>query len=148
VDISLEDYYLRIEFLWVGRFPALEVLSIENGSDWIGPFLREIDKAARHGGRGVKIGGELNDAPSELFKRHVHVVPYHEDDMVGLCQLLGDDHVLFGSDWPHPEGLGTPLEFASGLQQLDETAVRNIMRDNGARLLGLPTTDQPPAGAR
>jgi predicted TIM-barrel fold metal-dependent hydrolase len=61
---------------------------------------------------------------------------------------LGDDHVLFGSDWPHPEGLGTPLEFASGLQQLDETAVRNIMRDNGARLLGLPTTDQLPAGAR
>jgi predicted TIM-barrel fold metal-dependent hydrolase len=50
--------------------------------------------------------------------------------------------VLFGSDWPHPEGLATPLDFASGLAALDEPAVRNVMRDNAARLLGLPTSDE------
>jgi predicted TIM-barrel fold metal-dependent hydrolase len=131
-----------------GRFPGIEVCSIENGSEWIGPFLREIDKAAVHGGSGVMIGGQLTDTPSALFKQHVHVAPYHEDDIVGLCELIGADRVLFGSDWPHAEGLAAPLEFANGLQQLDESAIRNVMRDNGARLLGLPTTDQLVAATR
>jgi predicted TIM-barrel fold metal-dependent hydrolase len=131
-----------------GRFPDVEVLSIENGSEWIGAFLKELDRAASHGGSGIKIGGELTDAPSELFKRHVHVVPYHEDDIVALCELLGRDRVLFGSDWPHPEGLKNPLDFAHGLRQLDQSGVRSVMRDNGARLLGLATSAELLTGAR
>jgi predicted TIM-barrel fold metal-dependent hydrolase len=74
-------------------------------------------------------------------------VPYHEDDIVGLCELLGHDRVLFGSDWPHPEGLANPLDFAHGLQKLDESGVRDVMRDNGARLLGLPTSAELLTGA-
>jgi predicted TIM-barrel fold metal-dependent hydrolase len=131
-----------------GRFPSIGVLSIENGSEWIAAFLRELDRAASHGGSGIKIGGELTDAPSELFKRHVHAVPYHEDDNVALCELLGRDRVLFGSDWPHPEGLANPLDFAHGLRELDRSGFRNVMRDNGARLLGLSTSAELLTGAR
>jgi len=45
--------------------------------------------------------------------------------------------VLFGSDYPHPEGVSDPIDWLTKLEGLDDAAVRMIMRDNAARLLGL-----------
>ena len=50
---------------------------------------------------------------------------------------MGDEHVLFGSDHPHPEGLAEPNDFADLLPSLDGAARRRIMRDNTSALLGL-----------
>ena len=55
-----------------------------------------------------------------MFREHVYVVPFHEDDITGLVDLLGPERVVFGSDWPHAEGLGTPLDFARKLGGLAE----------------------------
>ncbi|HBD12315.1 MAG TPA: amidohydrolase, partial [Porticoccaceae bacterium] len=40
-------------------------------------------------------------------------------------------------DWPHPEGLVDPIEFADGLGGLSKEEVRKVMRSNTAGLLGL-----------
>jgi hypothetical protein len=45
--------------------------------------------------------------------------------------------VLGGSDFPHPEGLARPQEFAEGLESLPASDVRAIMRDNTAAILQL-----------
>jgi predicted TIM-barrel fold metal-dependent hydrolase len=63
------------------------------------------------------------------------VVPFYEDDVVGLTKTLGVDHVLGGSDYPHPEGLRWPSEFADELGGLAAAAVRRIMRENLAELV-------------
>ena len=47
-----------------------------------------------------------------------------------LANLIGTSHVLNGSDYPHPEGLLWPSEFAEELDDLPAEAVRMIMRDN------------------
>ena len=38
--------------------------------------------------------------------------PFPEEDIAGLVELIGADRVLFGSDWPHPEGTPQPIDYA------------------------------------
>jgi predicted TIM-barrel fold metal-dependent hydrolase len=45
--------------------------------------------------------------------------------------------VLFGSDFPHAEGMSAPIEFATRLDHLPGDQVRDIMRENTRRLVGL-----------
>ena len=63
--------------------------------------------------------------------------PFHEEDPKELVNLLGDDQVLFGSDYPHPEGLADPLEFVDELEGLPIESVSKVMGGNLARLVGI-----------
>jgi predicted TIM-barrel fold metal-dependent hydrolase len=63
------------------------------------------------------------------------VHPFHEEDPVGLVNLLGADQVLFGSDFPHPEGMADPISFVDDLKGLPEEEVRKVMGGNLARLM-------------
>jgi predicted TIM-barrel fold metal-dependent hydrolase len=121
-----------------GRFPKLEVLSLENGSVWIAPMLKSLDKAVRMcSPSSAWIGGKLSDIPSDIFRQHVFVSPYHEDDIQSLVALIGVDRVLFGSDFPHPEGVAEPRHFADSISSLSYADTRRIMRSNTASLLGI-----------
>jgi predicted TIM-barrel fold metal-dependent hydrolase len=121
-----------------GRFPKLRVVSLENGSLWVPYLLRAMDKMKGMGRHGHWLGGRVEGRPSEIFREHVWVCPFHEEDVVALVDLVGPERVVFGSDFPHPEGLARPADFADLLGGLDERAVRRIMRDNARELLGLP----------
>jgi predicted TIM-barrel fold metal-dependent hydrolase len=48
-----------------GRHPAIKILSMENGSDWLKPLLKTVDKAAALGRRGPMIGGPLPEGLRE-----------------------------------------------------------------------------------
>jgi len=127
-----------------GRFPRLKILSVENGSRWVAMLLSELDAAYRFvaGSPSAKwIGGPITDRPSALFKRHVWVAPFldrdHEASMGELIALLGSDHVLFGSDWPHGEGRDTPRHFRDELAGVEGVDLTRILRSNTAALLGL-----------
>ena len=52
---------------------------------------------------------------SSSSRRNVYVSPFHEDDLGEIIDVIGADHVLFGSDWPHPEGLAEPRSYADHL---------------------------------
>jgi predicted TIM-barrel fold metal-dependent hydrolase len=54
--------------------------------------------------------------------------------MSGLVDLLGAGRVMFGSDFPHPEGLANPAAFAAELDPLGPEITARIM---GANLLDL-----------
>ena len=43
---------------------------------------------------------------------------------------MGADHVIFGSDWPHIEGLPAPLDFLSEVEDLSDEDRRLVLRDN------------------
>ena len=43
---------------------------------------------------------------------------------------IGADRVLFGSDWPHAEGLADPSSFVDDLPGFADDDIRRIMRDN------------------
>jgi predicted TIM-barrel fold metal-dependent hydrolase len=113
-----------------GRYPQLSVLSVENGSIWVDYLLKAMDKMKGMGRGGPWPGGYVPGRPSEVFKRHVWVAPYHEEDIGALIDLLGAGHVLFGSDFPHAEGLARPVEFAEALADRSPDELRRVMRDN------------------
>jgi predicted TIM-barrel fold metal-dependent hydrolase len=118
-----------------GRFPKLKVLSVENGSLWVRYALAVMDKMKGMGRAGPWPGGYVKGRPSEVFKQHVLVAPYHEEDILALVDCLGASQVLFGSDFPHPEGLATPREFAEPIATLPQYELRQIMRDNAYGLI-------------
>jgi predicted TIM-barrel fold metal-dependent hydrolase len=113
------------------RFPALKVVSIENGSNWVGPLLHILKKTANQYPQNY--GGD----PVEQFRNQVWVAPYYEEDIAALVARIGAERVLFGSDWPHAEGLTEPLLFEKEIAFADEAIKHRIMRQNMAELIGL-----------
>ena len=73
----------------------------------------------------------FNTDPVKSFREHVWVSPYYEDDITELKRLIGADRILFGSDFPHAEGLGQPMAFVEDLEGLSAGDIRLIMRENG-----------------
>ena len=53
-----------------------------------------------------------------VFKRNVWIHPFHEEDPRGLIKLMGADRVVFGSDYPHAEGMSDPLSYVDELEGL------------------------------
>jgi predicted TIM-barrel fold metal-dependent hydrolase len=128
-----------------GRFPRLRMLSIENGSRWIPSLLGDMDGAARHSidtlgeAAGRWLGGKITDTPSRIFREHFFVAPFYEEDVPALVSCIGAERVLFGSDWPHPEGVPAPRDFQREVETLDPAAQRRILRDNTGELLEITT---------
>jgi predicted TIM-barrel fold metal-dependent hydrolase len=113
------------------RFPKLKIAPVENGSSWVRPLLEDMESA-------YNFNPHLFDEhPVEVFKRNVFVHPFHEDDPQGLVKLMGVDNVLFGSDYPHPEGLADPLSFVDVLPDLSKEDQAKVMGGNLARLMNV-----------
>ncbi|HEY9315487.1 amidohydrolase family protein [Williamsia sp.] len=112
------------------RHLTLRVASIENGTDWMHRLAKRLAKLANQFPRSFP-----ND-PVETLRNHVWAAPYYEEDMPALAKLIGAERILFGSDWPHGEGLETPVSFVDDLAGFSEADVRKIMRDNALDLLG------------
>jgi predicted TIM-barrel fold metal-dependent hydrolase len=112
------------------RHPRLRVATIENGSSWVPELFRRFRKFHKQVPDAFP-GGD----PIDVFRRHVWVAPFYEDDIRDLADSIGVDHVLFGSDWPHAEGLAYPTAFVDDLKGFDDDEVRTIMRDNGRTLV-------------
>ena len=116
-------------------------MSIENGADWVKPALK-IDYIIKGeirtcGGHMDKSGDFITQTLKETMRQHLWVAPFPEEDPTETISLLGADHVLFGSDYPHPEGIAEPAAYLNMLKGRPEDEVRKIMHDNAAQLLGL-----------
>jgi predicted TIM-barrel fold metal-dependent hydrolase len=117
----------------LSRFPKLKVAAVENGSKWVPPLmqgLKDLWKKERQ---------EFSENPVDVFKRQVHISPFWEEDLGALSDLIGEDNVLFGSDYPHPEGLAEPASYIEILegQGMAEDRIRKVMGGNLARLMGV-----------
>jgi predicted TIM-barrel fold metal-dependent hydrolase len=47
---------------------------------------------------------------------------------------MGADRVIFGSDWPHIEGMPEPLDYLRDVGHFDAATKRKILRDNSLEL--------------
>ncbi|HVA10514.1 MAG TPA: amidohydrolase family protein [Acidimicrobiales bacterium] len=120
-----------------GRFPKLRIATIELGCAWVPYCLHMLD----HAGLSITdryieaFGQKSAERPSEIFKRHFWVSPFPEEDVIGLTSLIGVDHVLFGSDWPHSEGTEQPGDYVRYIKALDDGDRRKVLRENALSLL-------------
>jgi predicted TIM-barrel fold metal-dependent hydrolase len=113
------------------RFPTLRILPVENGSRWVGPLLETLEHV-------YEMNPHLFAAdPVQTFKTNIWVHPFHEDDPMDIVRLIGPDRVLFGSDYPHPEGLAEPISYVDRLGGLSHDEIARIMGGNLADILKL-----------
>ncbi|HEX6392531.1 MAG TPA: amidohydrolase family protein [Acidimicrobiales bacterium] len=115
------------------RFPTLSFAPVENGSNWVRPIMEAFEHAYEFAPQA------FDENPIDVFKRNIYVHPFHEEDPIGLVKLIGAERVLFGSDFPHPEGLADPLTFVDDLKGLSDEEVRLVMGGNLARLMHVDT---------
>ena len=106
------------------RFPNLRLASVENGAEFLPGMLKKVATNA------CRFPSYFKEDPVDLFKQHVWINPFWEDSSTELVEIMGSDRVLFGSDWPHIEGMPEPLDYLTELQGMDDKARRNILRDN------------------
>jgi predicted TIM-barrel fold metal-dependent hydrolase len=122
------------------RFPALQMVAVESGVGWV-PFILEtmnyelLENAPQH-------AAELSKLPSEYFRSNWHATFWfeeHQGDVQGLLDKVGDDRVLFETDFPHPTCLyPSPLEtVADKMRALRPETRRRVMGENAARLYRL-----------
>ncbi len=113
----------------LSRFPNLRVVPVENGSSWVLPLINALGHSY------AKQPRMYLEDPIEALKRNVWIHPFFEEDPVGLIKAIGADKVVFGSDYPHPEGLADPVSYAKELQGLSSEDLERIMGGNLARAL-------------
>ena len=111
------------------RFPNLKVALIENGSSWVQPLLQTLADVHK------KMPQEFLGDPVEAIRNSIHISPFYEDDLSKLTDLIGVDRVLFGSDYPHPEGLAHPSHYLDAIDTLSQTDQAKIMGGNLSRLI-------------
>ena len=116
------------------RFPNINVLIAEHGTPWVPYLVRKLDHAHLLG-RQVRWGDRLPVRPSELFKTRFVVAPFPEENVQRAIEVIGVEPLVFGSDFPHSEGLPDPVQYATRLEGLPEPDVRAIMRGNLERFL-------------
>jgi predicted TIM-barrel fold metal-dependent hydrolase len=119
------------------RFPKLRVCLSEQGTVWVPYLVRKMDHAFLMGRKAR--WGRLERRPSDVFRAHFVVTPFPEENVQRVVEAVGIDPIVFGSDFPHGEGLAYPDRYAEAqLKGLSAADVRRIMRDNLAGFLGLP----------
>ena len=113
------------------RFPGLKIAPVENGSDWVRSLVARMQASYEFNPHA------WDEDPFDTFKRCIFVHPFHEDDPIGLIDLIGVDNVLFGSDYPHPEGMSDPISFVDELVGLSAEDTAKVMGGNLARIMGV-----------
>jgi predicted TIM-barrel fold metal-dependent hydrolase len=132
IERAAYDFLITLSFeRMYERFPGLRIASVENGSEFLPDLFRKLRQTV------YKMPGYFHEDPVESFRQHVWINPFWEDDVVETVELMGADRVIFGSDWPHIEGMPEPLDYLPELKSFDDDERRLILRDNARDLTEL-----------
>jgi len=111
------------------RNPNIRWVSAENGATFV-PNITKILKKAY---------GQMPQAfasdPLELFQEKVYVAPFYEEDFDELKKYISTDRLLFGSDWPHAEGVEMPLDYIDEVKNFTPEEQKKFMSSNLKGLL-------------
>jgi Amidohydrolase len=105
---------------------------VENGSGWVRPLVEALGHSY------AKQPSLYDEDPVMVLKRNIWIHPFHEEDPHGLIELMGADRVVFGSDYPHPEGMSNPVAYVEELGGLPKEDIARIMGGNLAEVMKVP----------
>jgi predicted TIM-barrel fold metal-dependent hydrolase len=110
------------------RFPRLRIAYIEFGGTWVGPLLDGLQMVHN------QHPGMFGKNPVDQFHENCWVAPFVEGNVSELAKHIPTERILFGSDWPHGEGVEKPRDFIGNLDDFSDEDVRKIMVENAREL--------------
>lgn len=119
------------------KFPELRGISMEHGCVWLPSWLQAIDAAAR---MLRKVQPRLQDrelGPSERVRRNLRFAPFAGEPLGWVIENVGPDLLVFGSDYPHPEGTSSPIErFEATMTECDQATMDAFYYRNMEAVMG------------
>ena len=133
-------------FAWgiLERHPKLRMVMAEAGTGWLPWLVQELDY--RHWRLweakdfwADKGGIALETKPSELFKRQIWATFQEDHAAMSLITLFGEGHLLWASDYPHPDSVwpNSRAAIERQMRDLSPEMRRTLTHDNAALLYGL-----------
>jgi predicted TIM-barrel fold metal-dependent hydrolase len=149
ISLFLDNGKQLTDLLFSGvlpRFPELKVLSVESGIGFI-PFILEAADYTFEYGKVRQANPEFTLKPSEYFRRQVYgCYIFEEHAPRELMASIGEDNILFETDYPHPVCLyGNVREkIDRALGDAPPSARRKLLWENAAKLYKIAPPDVPP----
>ena len=118
------------------RFPNFKFVLGECGIGWIPYILHRMDEEYEKQFFHLELGSN----PSEFWRRQGVSTFQHEFVTNEMVDLIGEDNIIWGSDYPHPDGIWPDSRkvIDENLGHLEESKLRKIVCDNTANLYGFP----------
>jgi predicted TIM-barrel fold metal-dependent hydrolase len=133
-------------FAWgiLERHPKLRMVMAEAGTGWLPWLVEELDY--RHWRLweakefwADKGGSALVTKPSDLFKRQIYATFQEDHVAMSLIPFFGDGHLLWASDYPHPDSVwpNSRAAIERQMKNLSPEMRRKLTHDNAMVLYGL-----------
>jgi predicted TIM-barrel fold metal-dependent hydrolase len=111
------------------RHPGCTLVLAEAGLGWIPYFVHRMN--GRMTRRGPSADYELDEMPSDIFRRQVYVTFEDEQDGTSYLRMLGPERFMWASDYPHGDSTFPHSRKAieSSFPGLDEAQCRALTAD-------------------
>ncbi len=117
------------------RYPQVRFVLGEAGAGWLPYTLERMDLEYED-----RLHRNLNLSmkPSEYWRRQGFTTFQTETSGPRMLEMIGEDNILWGSDYPHPDGIWPDSQetIAQDLGHLDEAMRQKIVCGNAASLYG------------
>jgi predicted TIM-barrel fold metal-dependent hydrolase len=127
------------------RFPALRLVFLEAGCQWVPFIVERIHHRYKNQGSTLRKflpqTAPIQKLPvMEYIKRgNIYFSTEVEDEILpNVLNLVGETQVIFGSDMPHGDRERCAARMLQGRNDISDTAKVNILDHNPARLYGIP----------
>ena len=119
------------------RFPKLKVAFLEGNCSWLPWWLYRLDDQWEKFGPGEEV--ELSVRPTDYFLRQCWIsVDADEALSEDVVSRLGDDNIVFSTDYPHPDSaFPRATEELLSIEGLSSSAKKKILWDNCSKLYGI-----------
>ena len=116
-------------------YPDIKIVIGESGIGWIPYILDHMDLEWEDQFKDLT----LTMKPSEYWLRQCYATYQSDEVGIRLLDYLGEDNIMWGSDFPHPDGVWPDsLEFINReLAGLDAVLRRKVVCENAGRVYGL-----------
>lgn len=117
------------------RYPGMKFILGECGAGWLPYVLSRMDEEWEDQFQHL----ELKMKPSDYWRRQGYTTFQHEPNIARFVDLIGEDNLMWGSDYPHPDGVWPDSKaiIEEDLGSLSAEVQRKITRDNAGKLYGL-----------
>jgi predicted TIM-barrel fold metal-dependent hydrolase len=117
------------------KYPAFNFVLGESGVTWLPYVFDRLD--TEYEDRGRSLGFKLK--PSDYFKRQGYVTYQQDQYMEPIIPLIGEDNIIWGADYPHPDCLWPDSRkfIEKNLGMLSESVRRKITSENVVKLYNL-----------